>query len=68
MDLSRRVLQTNGKLLKKFKLVFELLTKKTKLFKRIARREYWSNCNVLYIRGVSELRMRIRIRGYPHEF
>ena len=24
--------------------------------------------HLLYYRGVSELRIRIRIRGYPHEF
>ena len=31
-----------------FKFVFELLVENYKIFKRIARREYWSKCNVLY--------------------
>ena len=30
-----------------FKFVFELMAENLKIFKRIARREYWSNCNVL---------------------
>ena len=35
--------------LSNFKLVFELLAKNQKKFKQMARREYWSKCNVLYI-------------------
>ena len=29
---------------------------KTKFFKRIARREHWSNCNVLHINGLVSMR------------
>ena len=49
MDLSRRALQTNEKLV--FEFVFELLAKKRKIVKRIERREYSSKLNVLYING-----------------
>ena len=133
MDSSQCVVQTNEKLFFKFRIRFRINDRNRKIFKWIARREYWSNCNVLYIiylswqalqtngklftnfkiilfwinngrkpkniqtnrdawilinvqcvvynwirpdklyklmesRGVSELRIRIRIRGYPHEF
>ena len=33
------------------KFVFGLMAEHRKKFKRIARREYWSKCNVLYING-----------------
>ena len=33
----------------KLGLVFKIVAKKRKIFKRIVRREYWSNCYVLYI-------------------
>ena len=48
MDSSRRVLQSNGKLFSNFELVFEFLGENRKFFKRIARHEYCSKCNVLY--------------------
>ena len=51
MDLSRQALQTNEKVFSNFKFVFEILSENIKMFKRIARREYWSNCNVLNING-----------------
>ena len=35
-----------------FKFAFEILTENQKIFKQIARRQYWSNCNVLYINGL----------------
>ena len=50
MDLSQRALQTN-ELFFKFRTHFRILTQKLKIFKRIARREYWSKCIVLYING-----------------
>ena len=41
----------------------------------IEKSQIWTPCghpltpiSLLLIRGVSELRIRIRIRGYPHEF
>ena len=34
-----------------FKFFIEILAKKRNIFKRIARREYGSKCNVLYING-----------------
>ena len=34
-----------------FKLVFEILAENRKIFNRIAKREYWSNYDVLYING-----------------
>ena len=40
MDLSRRALQTIGKLFSNFKFVFEFLAENRKIFKRIARCEY----------------------------
>ena len=54
MDLSRQALQTNGKFFfSNFDIVFELMAENQRIFKRIARREYWSKCNVLYINGSS---------------
>ena len=35
----------------KFRICFELMAENWKKIKRIARREYWSKCNVLYING-----------------
>ena len=35
-----------------FKFVFEFLAENRNFFKRIAKREYWSTCNVLYINGL----------------
>ena len=52
MDLFQRVLQTNGKLFLNLKLVFEILVEARKIFKRIAGREYWSKCNVLYMNEI----------------
>ena len=34
-----------------FEFVFELLAENWKILKRIARRGYWSKCNVLYVNG-----------------
>ena len=51
MDLFQRALQTNTKLFQNFEFIFEFLAKKRIFFKGIARREYWSKCNVLYING-----------------
>ena len=53
IDLSQRVLQSNGKLFSNFKFVFKNLAIRN-FFKRIdwiVRYEYWSNCDVLYING-----------------
>ena len=36
-------------LVSNFKLVFDILVKNWKIFKRIERCEYWSNCDVLAI-------------------
>ena len=47
MVLSQRALQTNGKWFSNF----EFFAENRKNFKRIERREYLSNCNVLYING-----------------
>ena len=33
----------------KFEFVFQILAENRKMFKKIERREYWSNCNVLAI-------------------
>ena len=49
MDLFHRGLQTNGKLFFKFWINFLIFGRNQKFFKRIARCEYWSNCNILYI-------------------
>ena len=43
MDLSQRVLQTNGKLLTDLKLVFELLAVKGKMFKRDSEVYYYAS-------------------------
>ena len=53
MDSSQQALQTNGMFFffSNFKLVFELMAENRKIFKLIARREYWSKCYVLYING-----------------
>ena len=53
MNSSRRALENNEneKLLSNFQIIFELLAKNLKMFKRIAGREYWSKCNMLYING-----------------
>ena len=51
MNSSQRALETNEKLFSILKLVFEILTESRKIFKRIARSEYRSNCNALYING-----------------
>ena len=51
MDSFQRALWTNEKLFSNFKLVFEILAENRKIFKRIARHEYWFNYNVLYING-----------------
>ena len=51
MDSSERALQTDEKLFSNFELVFEFLAENLKFFKRITRRVYCSNCNVLYING-----------------
>ena len=40
MVSSRRFLQTKGKFFTNFKFVFELMTQKRKIFKRMSRREY----------------------------
>ena len=34
-----------------FEFIFEFLAENRNFFKRITRREYWWNCNVLYING-----------------
>ena len=54
MDSSWQALQTNGKLFFKFQIRFRIIGRKQKkkIFKRIARREYWSKGNVLYINGL----------------
>ena len=52
MDSSQRDLQTCRKLFSNFEFVFKFLAKNRKFFKRIVMREYWSNCNVLYINGL----------------
>ena len=55
MDLSQRALQIDEKIFSNSILVFEILAenrkfwpKNKKIFKRLAMREYSSNCNVLY--------------------
>ena len=45
MDVSQRALQANGNLFSKFRIFFLFLAENQKIFKRIARREFWSNCN-----------------------
>ena len=47
MDSSQRALHTEEKPF--FKLLFEILAENQKIFNGIARREYRSNSNVLYI-------------------
>ena len=37
-----------------FKFIFEFLAETEQNFKQIARREYWSKCNVLYINDFSQ--------------
>ena len=49
MDSSQRALQTYEKLFSSFKLVFEILSKNLKIYKRMEKREYWSKLNVLRI-------------------
>ena len=55
MDLSQRAVQTNEKFFSNFDFLeilpsqkMKILSENKKIFKRIARREYWSNCNVIY--------------------
>ena len=47
MDSSQRALQTNGKLFPNLEIVFELMAENRKIFKLIAKSEYWSKYNVL---------------------
>ena len=49
--MTRQVLRTNGTVFSNFIFVFELLTENRKIFKLIARCEYWSKCKKLYING-----------------
>ena len=59
MDSTQRALQTNEKLLSNFDLAsfqnfgrkLKIVAENQKIFRRIARREYWSNCDVLYTNG-----------------
>ena len=47
MDSSQRDLQTNEKVFSRLGS-FQIVDENQKIFKRIAKREYWLNCNVLY--------------------
>ena len=47
MDLSRQTLQTNENIYSNFQFIFE----NQKIFKLIARLEYLSNYNLVYING-----------------
>ena len=51
MNSSQRALHTYEKIFANFELVFDFLAVNRIFSKRIARREYWSNCNVLQING-----------------
>ena len=51
MDSSLQAQQTNGKFFLNFEFVCELMAESRKILKKIARFEYWSKCNVLYING-----------------
>ena len=46
-----KLYKNKGKLCSNFEFVFELLAENWKIFKLIDRREYWWNCNVLFING-----------------
>ena len=51
MDSSQPDPQINGKFFSKFELVFDILDENRKIFKPIAKSEYYSKFNVLYING-----------------
>ena len=51
LNLSRQALQNNEKIIWNSEIVSELMTENRKIFKLIARREYWFNYNMLYVNG-----------------
>ena len=62
MDLSRRGLQTNGKLFFKFQTRFRIIDRKPKIFKRIARRDYCKKKKIIS-RSMDSSRQALQFNG-----